>query len=258
MRKQIQKNKGFTLLELIIVIAILAILSTILIPVVNGYIEKAKIATDTTNLRTLNNVSQLYRINFNPIPEELFSGLTSDTARMNALVTGGFLVAPIAPKQEDQSFAWVSETQQWTLSVVRIPTVLTGMTIRRGTLMRSYNGTDFDLVMPLTLNGNSIFMIDTRVFQNKGLTSVYFDPASEITRIYSYAFADNNLTEVIIPASINRLDRGVFQGNPLTKVTIGSDIYIRDNSTIPNNFKTYYDNEGAGTYLLINGIWVKQ
>lgn len=132
MKYLIQKNKGYTLLELIIVIAILSILATTLIPVVSGFIEKANIATDTANLRTLNSVSQLYRLNFDPIPEKLFLGLTSDTARMNALVTDGYLDAPITPKQDDQSYAWLSGAQQWTLSFKYITTELTGLTMGTG------------------------------------------------------------------------------------------------------------------------------
>jgi len=46
-------KKGFTLIELIVVIAILAILAAILIPAVTGYITKANEARDTANCRAL-------------------------------------------------------------------------------------------------------------------------------------------------------------------------------------------------------------
>ena len=46
-------KKGFTLIELIVVIAILAILAAILIPAVTGYISKATNAKDDANCRSL-------------------------------------------------------------------------------------------------------------------------------------------------------------------------------------------------------------
>jgi prepilin-type N-terminal cleavage/methylation domain-containing protein len=46
-------KKGFTLIELIVVIAILAILAAILIPAVTGYITKATDGKDQANCRSL-------------------------------------------------------------------------------------------------------------------------------------------------------------------------------------------------------------
>lgn len=45
-------KKGFTLIELIVVIAILAILSAILIPAITGYITKATDAKNKANCRS--------------------------------------------------------------------------------------------------------------------------------------------------------------------------------------------------------------
>jgi len=46
-------KKGFTLIELIVVIAILAILAAILIPSITGYIAKAEQGRDSANCRAL-------------------------------------------------------------------------------------------------------------------------------------------------------------------------------------------------------------
>lgn len=46
-----QKNKGFTLVEMLVVIAIIAILVAIIIPMVTTATKKARAATDASNLR---------------------------------------------------------------------------------------------------------------------------------------------------------------------------------------------------------------
>lgn len=49
--KKILTKKGFTLIELIVVIAILAILAAILIPSITNYITEAENARDSANAR---------------------------------------------------------------------------------------------------------------------------------------------------------------------------------------------------------------
>ncbi len=46
-----RNKKGFTLIELVVVIAILGILAAILVPVISGFIETANQATDNANAR---------------------------------------------------------------------------------------------------------------------------------------------------------------------------------------------------------------
>lgn len=263
MKNLIKKDKGFTLMELMIVMAILAVLATILIPVVTGYIEKANISTDTANLRSLNSVSQLYRLESNPIQEDLFSGLTTDEARMNALIAHNYLSAAIVPKQKDIYFTWRSDTQQWMMANTKTPTQLTGVTMgtggHKGFLKSSYTGSVTDLVMPLTLSNVNITHVYQDVFNGKGLTSLYFDPETLITEIHARAFNNNNLTEVVIPNSVTKLDYAAFNNNPITKITIGTNVAFETNVFRNNNaFRDVYLAQGAGTYLYINGAWVKQ
>jgi type IV pilus assembly protein PilA len=56
MKKELRKSKkGFTLIELVVVIAILGILAAILVPVIGGFITRANAARDQANARNLYN-----------------------------------------------------------------------------------------------------------------------------------------------------------------------------------------------------------
>lgn len=46
-------KKGFTLIEMLVVIAIIAVLVSIIVPTVSSSTDKAKAATDAANLRTI-------------------------------------------------------------------------------------------------------------------------------------------------------------------------------------------------------------
>lgn len=52
-------RKGFTLIEMLVVIAIIAILVAIIIPTVSSATAKAKYATDAANLRTILGVANI-------------------------------------------------------------------------------------------------------------------------------------------------------------------------------------------------------
>jgi len=52
LREKLHSNKGFTLIEMLIVVAIIAILISISIPVVNQALESAREATDAANERS--------------------------------------------------------------------------------------------------------------------------------------------------------------------------------------------------------------
>ena len=56
--KKLNKNKGFTLAELLIVVAVIAVLAAISIPVFTGRLETSREGTDIANLRSAYAVAQ--------------------------------------------------------------------------------------------------------------------------------------------------------------------------------------------------------
>lgn len=58
--KKDMKKKGFTLIELIAVIAILAILGAVLVPKISGYQDKAKKSNIQTSAKTMVHAMQAY------------------------------------------------------------------------------------------------------------------------------------------------------------------------------------------------------
>ena len=60
MKKTRKNKKGFTLIELVVVIAILGILAAILIPVVGGFIKRANDAANDANAKNIFNTTTMY------------------------------------------------------------------------------------------------------------------------------------------------------------------------------------------------------
>jgi prepilin-type N-terminal cleavage/methylation domain len=115
-----KKRTGFTLIELIVVIAILGILAAILVPRMTGYIDQAKLATDEATVRTLNSITPVFRQKVTT-PDPFENESNQSATLMQDLVLAGYLSKAVAPQTKNAAFSWEFETHVWNLSINNIP-----------------------------------------------------------------------------------------------------------------------------------------
>jgi prepilin-type N-terminal cleavage/methylation domain-containing protein len=90
---------AFTLVEILIVVAIIGILAAIVLPTLQGHIQQAKEAAAKDNLRTLRNVIEVYAARHNDVPPGYFLNNPSNTPDADdfesQLVTSGHYLSKI-------------------------------------------------------------------------------------------------------------------------------------------------------------------
>jgi prepilin-type N-terminal cleavage/methylation domain-containing protein len=67
LKKLIQDQKGFTLVEMIIVVIIMGILATVIVPQIGTSTEEAKLSNIKTNLKDLRNAVEIYCVQHNGV-----------------------------------------------------------------------------------------------------------------------------------------------------------------------------------------------
>ena len=107
------RNRGFTVIELLVIISIIMSLSGIAVMKYTQASDAAKVATDMNNLRLLNGVTVNYAALRGLSGADIFAGLTNDAARMQALVTAGLLTGAPTPQKTGEQFNWNVSKQIW-------------------------------------------------------------------------------------------------------------------------------------------------
>lgn len=83
MKKKFAAREGFTLVELIVVIAILGILAAVAVPAYSGYVEKAKEAGDTQIVSAINTAVAAACTENGVVPTECTISATIDSTDKN-------------------------------------------------------------------------------------------------------------------------------------------------------------------------------
>lgn len=92
MFQKMKKSKGFTLIEMLVVIAIIAVLVSIIVPVVGNSTAKAKAAADAANLRSMASTLAIDYMNdgvLNEGPYTVPTAKSTDDGEFAAYVVNG-------------------------------------------------------------------------------------------------------------------------------------------------------------------------
>lgn len=290
MMKKIKNKHGFTLIEIIIVSLILAIVLMILIPKINLFIINAKLASDQATVKQLNSATSLYYIkehNDNPFEDSS----KSSEYLLNVLLNEKLITHIVSAQSKDAKFIWVLSDKSWYLQLGSNSYVISftdGISLNTdgyyiGRIYGSYSSFSQAITIPTMLDGITVKRIWQDVFKSKGLTSVEFELDSQIIQIHARAFYDNNITSIIfpdtleridlwafknnqlttinLPASIKTIEAQAFNGNAIQTITINSDsVSIGDQAfgDYTEQFKQAFAIGKAGTYILVDGQWIKQ
>ena len=100
------KKKGFTLVELVIVVAVIAVLSAILIPTIGCFVEEAKETNDMATVRLLNTAL---------VEDEAANGTPATmTEALAAMAKKGYLVDKLTPRSTGE-ILWDSVSNRFML-----------------------------------------------------------------------------------------------------------------------------------------------
>lgn len=79
----LRNKKGFTLIEMLVVIAIIAILVSIVVPAISSSTQQAKAATDAANLRSVLGLLNIHVVNGNQTVQEIIDSSVNPTSKMD-------------------------------------------------------------------------------------------------------------------------------------------------------------------------------
>ena len=96
---KLNKRKGFTIVELVIVIAVIAILAAVLIPNISNLVKKANASADESLVRNLNTALSM----------DVEKHQTMDAALEAAKTNGGYDLTTIVTKNKDNKILWDSK-----------------------------------------------------------------------------------------------------------------------------------------------------
>jgi prepilin-type N-terminal cleavage/methylation domain-containing protein len=254
-------NSGFTLVELMVVVAVIGILVAIAVPVYNTQAEKTKETVDDANLRILNSATLIYR--FSNQENDPFLDSSNTNEQLMALLVPAHLAERPIPQDAGKNYEWDFEEKKWvfngnvsenaeSIKIIKPHYLFIENNILKGftdkylvdhageedlaiIITEDLNVTKVDLsafekytinnITSLVLS-DSVETIDHRAFQGIGLKELTL--GKEIKIIKTHAFRDNKLSTLVLPEKVELIDHQAFRNNNITDLKIPSGVDVKD------------------------------
>ena len=231
-------KKGFTIVELVIVIAVIAILAAVLIPTFAGIIKKANLSADQQAVRQLNEAIAIVSV------DKKFESIDDVTV---ALLNENIDISEYSPMTKDHSFYWVKAENKIVL-VDKDKKVVSPEDL--ATLTYDENGWEelASSVLYNALGGTASIGSDGKVNLAEGKISYFVSSDSEL-----------NLDETVITYNLSDEQKELYGGNTIDSTAFcanGADAnLVLNDGTIETNSNGVAVRQGATA--TINGTTIK-
>lgn len=235
--ENVRHQKGFTIVELLIVVVVIAILAAITIVTFNGINNRAIESSIQTELRQVSNKVGTYYAEKGSYPSNLnATDLSSDESSKYTYVTDefSFCVSRSTPNAS-KTFS-ITQDGSLTESPCGPPTASAGcFAFDAGTIWEYRDFANpscpMQFSIPSEINGEAVVEIQDNAFNNRAIVSVGIP--NGVTTIGIGAFENNQITSLIIPASVTLIREYAFYGNQLSSVAIPNGTTLETNAFDP-------------------------
>lgn len=263
MSRKDQSTRGFTLAEILITVAIIAVLVSIAIPVFTGHLEKAKRTVDLTNMRAAYSAAVMESIYSRDSGQVVYYYYTGgDVVTENTGIVGYGKSSHDVREFADMLPVPASGIPNRNGHPGYIIVKMDGGAVERLMWGGAYTGenvtskTDYDKLTQMEKLAKDLLLVDSLQDEFRNMTyaelrNLFMDSNGNIKPGYTVGYLDNKLCITIAYSTIN--NGSVVAGGNKTKIFV-NDLFENTgyDTSLPTN-ETYIINSVGNT---TNTIWV--